>query len=285
MDISVIIINYNTTELTVNCIKSVLEHTRSNTFEIILIDNASKDRSIQKISTLFPDVRMIYNSVNVGFGRACNQGIECSKGKYILLLNSDAQIISDAPSTFFHYMEDDAHRAIGCCGATLISVDGQLQVSYGNFPTLKEAISTLGFNRFYKGYFDQSLSSGVVPFQISPHLVDYVSGAVFFVRRSALNAAGNFDEDFFLYFEETELSYRMKKMGYLSAIIPELKVIHIVGGSHEAGKGREKSKIYSVSRILFFEKCYGKTSAMLVKYLYQLQEGLMYIYKSINKVK
>lgn len=274
--VSIIIVNYNTTALTYACIGSVIKFT-SIPFEIILIDNASTDRSIERLQADFPQVSLILNKENIGFGRANNLGISMAEGKYLFLLNSDTLLRSDAILTFFNYMEMPEHQNIACCGASLITIEGAKQVSYGNFPSISEVFATLGPGIFYKNYYRKHLSSGVKVYCMEPHSVDYISGADLFIRKATLAQIGLFDEDFFLYFEETELAFRMRKKGYLSVILPNVEIVHLEGSSHRSDQILEKNRIYAFNRILFFKKCYGSFTATIAKSLYFLQK---LVYKS-----
>jgi GT2 family glycosyltransferase len=231
MDVSYIIVNFKTSLLTSSCIASIIKYTSSISYEIIVIDNNSGDDSVKQICQLHPEVIMISNVVNLGFGQANNQGIAIAKGKYVFLLNSDTWLISNVAKSFFDYMEVSINSNVACCGAALLDSDGRAQWSYGNFPSLLEAISSLGPFLFYKRYYIKHLSSAVrnCPEDISS--VDYICGANMFIRKSILDKIGSFDPDFFLYFEETELSYRMKKAGYLSKILPQERIVHIEGAS------------------------------------------------------
>ena len=270
--VSVIIVNYNTTSLTRACINSVFTHTVDADFEIILIDNASNDRSVETLQLEFPMVKFIFNRENIGFGRANNLGIAIAKGTYCFLLNSDTLLTSDAIGSFLNYMENPKHAKVACCGGALITLEGNQQVSYGNFPSLAEIIATLGPGLFYKSYYRKHLCSGVKVYRTSPHFVDYVSGADFFIRKKVLTEIGYFDEDFFLYFEETEFAFRMKKNGYLSVILPDVRIVHLEGGSHDSKDLSIKKELYNDHRLLFFQKCYGPSTSKVAKVLYRLQQ-------------
>lgn len=272
-DVSVIIVNYNTTELTIKCIESVKKYTEKNTYEIILIDNASKDQSIAKLPEIFPELRFIANDTNLGFGRANNIGIDIALGKYVFLLNTDAFLLSDAIFSFWSFMEAKENTDVACCGADLVNEKNERVVSYGNFPSLFEAFSSIGFFILYKKYYKQHISSGVVNYLEGVHEVDYLCGADMFIRKSVLSEVGEFDPDFFLYFEETELSFRFSKAGYKSVIIPSVKIIHLEGGSQKNNNhvNLKQIEMFAKSRSVFFEKCRGKGSVLPVKLLYTMR--------------
>lgn len=269
--VSIIIVNYNTTALTRACIQSVIQFT-SIPIEIILIDNGSVDRSIEQLTGEFQALKLILNHENKGFGAANNLGIKQAKANYAFLLNSDTLLVSDAVGKFLKFMEDPNHQHIACCGGSLVSPAGTPQIAYGNFPSLAEVFASLGPGIVYKNYYKKQLSSGVKVYKSKPHRVDYISGADFFVRKSVLKEVGLFDEDFFLYFEETELAFRIQNKGYVSFVLPDVQIIHLEGGSHSTTQKFDKNKIFVQNRILFFKKCYGDFTATVAKPLYYLRQ-------------
>jgi hypothetical protein len=273
MDVSVIIINYNTCELSIQCIQSIINHTSGIDYEIIVVDNNSSDSSAQYIIKAFPEIAFQQNTENLGFGRANNIGILQSCGKYVFLLNSDTYITDNALKTFFNFMEDPRNAQVACCGGSLFQANGVPQVSYGNFPSLLESLSEIGFYVFYKRYFLQHISTGVINDDQYVKEVEYISGADMFIRKTVLNQVGLFDEDFFLYFEETELSLRFKRAGFLSILLPSVKIIHLEGASTIVEPGLNYSKLehFAKSKTLFFRKCFGPFRAYLMKMLYCLR--------------
>ncbi len=274
MEVSVIIVNYNTTLLTEQCIDSVLAHTK-NDFEIIVVDNASSDRRIEEITIKFPGVQLLESPVNLGFGKANNQGIEIARGEFIFLLNSDTLLHSDAIGSFVSYMRQPENKHVAVCGGELSTGTGKQTPSFGNFPGLFQCISSLGFFYFYHSYYRKHLDTGVVNYDDKIKKVDFISGADMMIRASVLKETGLFDEDFFLYFEETELSYRIKKSGYDSVLLPGVKITHYEGSSSDLADldqtvmfNYPAYQYYVVSRQLFYKKVYGNFFAMMVKPLH-----------------
>jgi hypothetical protein len=280
MDVSVIIVNYNTSELTQKCIASIYAFTKENSFEIILVDNNSSDDSVEVICKRFPEVKLILNTENIGFGRGNNRGNAIAKGEYVFFLNSDAYLISDAIKSFFDFMNEVEHAKVAVVGGELLSGQDFDTVSYGNLPSVFEYFSYLGFKKFYKNYFEKKLASGIVNKNSDIKEVGYVNGADMFFRKEIFDLVGQFDEDFFLYFEETELSHRLIERGFVSMIIPAVKIIHLVSFYRDTFSdfNYNKLKIYSKSRFLYFKKTSGLTAAFLTNImtsiLYILQ-GLM----------
>lgn len=266
MDVSVIIINYRTADLTIQSIKSVKKFTESVQYEIIVVDNASLDGSVEKIKLEHPDVTFICNKENIGFGRANNVGIKIASGEYIFLLNSDAFLTNNSLLIFKTFMDEHTHA--GVCGGNLITGREDETVSYGNLPSLFENFSAIGFFVFYKKYFIERIASGVINKNSNIKIVGYINGADMFIRKSVLLMSKAFDEDFFMYFEETELSFRIRRLGYLSYIIPEAQIIHLVGGSQNySGFNYFKYTQYFISKRLYFRKTNGKLYSFFIKIL------------------
>jgi GT2 family glycosyltransferase len=260
MDVSVIIVNYNTTILTSKCIESIYFHTNNTIrFEIIVVDNNSPDRSIIDLKLKYPLIKLILSEENKGFGYANNLAFKIASGHYYFLINPDAYLINDAISDFNTFMNDHKNSNIGICGAELITQLNYETVSYGNFPSILELISSIGFFKFYKAYFKKYIALGVVNFSQKIRNVDFISGADMFIRRSLIDKIGGFDEDFFLYFEEVELSYRAKLSGFKSYILPFIKICHIEGASQQTQTfNYKKYEYFSRSRNLFYIKSYSK---------------------------
>jgi GT2 family glycosyltransferase len=260
MDVTVIIVNYNTTVLTVQCINSVYRYCHTKQFEIILVDNNSPDRSIENIKAQFPEIILILNNENKGFGSANNQGIALAKSEFVFLLNSDTMLHSDAIGAFVNYLRKPEHKMVAVCGGELLDKEGKPATSFGNFPSLFQLISSLGFSYFYRSYYRKHLDTGVANYDQKIKEVDYVSGAAMMIRLSVLKVVGAFDETFFLFFEETELSYRIAKAGYSSAIIPSVKITHFEGSSSVSSY-----KNYVTGRELYYKKTSGYLFALIAK--------------------
>lgn len=218
MEVSVIIVNYNTKNITKNCIDSVFSNTRNVSFEIILVDNSSTDGSKEYFQK-DKRIRYIYNNENVGFGRANNIGYKVAKGKYIFLLNSDTILLNNAISIFLEKMRK-MPSTVACLGTILLDLDRKPVHSYGSFldwsiilpikrrEIREEAISEEGLE------------------------VDCVLGADLFIKRSVIEEYGLFDPIFFMYQEENDLQRRYYLNGFSSRIITGPKIIHLEGKSN-----------------------------------------------------
>lgn len=252
IDVSIIIVNYNTLQMTRQCIDSIFTKTKGINFEIILVDNASTDGS-QNYFKGDKRILFIQSNKNLGFGRANNLGAKYSKGKYLFLLNSDTLLVNNAIKIFYDQMEALSQK-IAFIGAPLLCKDCKaIGHSYYYFPSLK----TFFFDVFY--YYTRIKLNKEPKQYVGNYKVDYVTGADLFCRNHLIKKHGLFDEDFFMYFEEVELQYRYSKMGYESMIVEGPKIIHLSGASFNSKKETLHKKRLMIfrSRFLFMKKCYG----------------------------
>ncbi|MGK6349756.1 glycosyltransferase family 2 protein [Parapedobacter sp. DT-150] len=277
--VSIIIVNYNTAELTLQCIRSIRSMVKDVPYEIIVVDNHSSDDSAKLLEDT-ADIILICNEENVGFGRANNQGVERAKGNYLFFVNSDTYFLNDAVSILHTFMEAKGNEGIACCGGTLLTPEGEPQASYGNFPSVFGIFSELGMYRFYKKRFFDHLAIAVKNADTQAKEVDYISGADLFVSAEVFRRLGGFDSDFFLYFEETELAWRLKRAGFKSAWVPAAKVVHLEGGGNGtvAKWPLYKLKSFSRSRQLYFRKTQGPMAALAVKVMLAMQAFVKWIY-------
>jgi GT2 family glycosyltransferase len=225
IDISVIIVNWNTKDLLRNCLNSVSKTVHKLLFEVIVVDNASSDGSVAMLESEFPSVIRIVNGENKGFGAANNQALAIMKGKYALLLNSDVVLTTGAVSKLWDFCESNEKAAIVC--GQLLNADGSKQNSIASFPRLL----TLAANTSLLEY----LFPGRYPSKryrhTSPIEVDSAIGACMMIRKKALDEAGAFDERYFFFFEETDLAYTMRLQGWKIYQVPDALVYHLQGQS------------------------------------------------------
>ena len=264
MDVSVIIINYNTRQMTAECIDSVFEKTKDIKFEIILVDNASTDGSKEFFEQ---DKRIIYiyNNENLGFGRANNIGIEVAKGRNILFLNSDTLLINNAIKILSNYL--DENPKVGACGGNLYTKDLKPNHSYRLiFPSIMDEINTLFAklpSKFIYGKNEEYNHTN------KPLLVKYITGADLMVRKNVLDDVGLFDPRFFMYFEETELCHRFWENKYAIMSIPNAKIIHLDGGSFNSTdvvlSYKKRDKMYDDSKYKFYKKLHSVVYVYVIK--------------------
>jgi len=250
VDLSIIIVNWNTKEYLLPCIDSILQKKGSIPMEIIVIDNGSRDRSGEEVKRQFPGIHLIENGRNLGFAKAVNQGIRVSSGRYLLPLNPDTRLREGAIETLVSFME--RHAEAGAAGAQLLNSDGSKQNSIANFPSLATELLNKRLLRwlFPKRY------PGKERHYPEPVEVNSVIGACIMVRRDALDRVGLLDEDYFLFLEETDWCYRMKKAGWKIYHVPQAEVFHFQGKSAETDRKRSRVE-YFRSRYHFFKKNKG----------------------------
>lgn len=221
MDVSVIIVNYNTKQLLNECLGTVYKQTKGIRFEVIVVDNASNDGSERFITEHYPQVHWINSGDNHGFGRANNLGAKFATGKYLFLLNSDTLLLNNAIKEFYDYAEAHSDERIGVLGCWLLDKDRKPNNSYGRFPSPRSEMQYLLRWTCRKYILPQSGSNDV----------DYIIGADMFIRKDVFDSFGGFDSQFFMYYEETDLQYRMARNGYVRRVISTPQIIHLEGGS------------------------------------------------------
>lgn len=251
MDVSVIIVNYNTRKLTRACVDSVFQKTKGVSFELIVVDNASTDGS-RELFSQDSRITYIYNESNLGFGRANNVGLAAATGRNILFLNSDTLLINDAVSILSDYL--DAHPDVGAVGGNLFNNEGHPIHSFHRYrPSvygeLNEAL--LGFpNRLRFG------ENAEFNHTDAPLEVKHITGADLMIPRSVLNQiGGGFNPDFFMYHEDTELCWRIGKSGHRLMSVPDAEIVHLVGASSRKSLSRAKVDMFLNSRKLYYKNC------------------------------
>lgn len=247
LDLSIIIVNFNTQRITLDCIKSINEKTKGIEYEIILIDNASKDGSVNAISKLKEhnsklNLKIIENKKNLGFGPGNNQGIRMAKGEFILLLNTDTLIHDNVLSEIVDWMRKNEKVGVATCA--LKNKDGSLQGTGGYFPTLFRVFAWMFFlediplldaliKPFHPVHGQSPFYKGTSQFK-KPREQDWVTGAFLLTRRDVINKVGNFDEDYFMYTEEVDFCFRVKKAGWQIWYLPKWSITHLGGASSTA---------------------------------------------------
>jgi N-acetylglucosaminyl-diphospho-decaprenol L-rhamnosyltransferase len=229
---AVAIVNYNTREHLRACLSTVLSEAPS---EIIVVDNASSDHSVEMVATDYPNVVLQANKTNLGYGAAANQAVACCKAKYVLLLNADTLLRPGALLALKQYLEQHPRAAI--VGPRLEDPDGTVQASCYPFPTplhtfLENSTVTIFLGRKIRRYVPalRNLYLRTWP-HTHPRIVPWVKGAVLAVRRQAFEAVGGFDESFFMYFEDADLCYRLRLCGWEVHFTPAATVMHVGGAS------------------------------------------------------
>ncbi len=256
LDLSIIIVNWNTRQITADCLRSIQETAGALQYEVIVVDNASSDGSPAMIREQFGWVKLIENQDNPGFAGANNQGMAVSQGRYLLLLNSDTIVKPGALQAAMQFM--DGHPEVGLCGIRLLNPDGSFQTSHAPFPNLLSEFliaTTLG-RRLLNPYYPTPRPGA----NDSAQEVDWVVGAFMLLRREVYEKVGGMDTTYWMYSEETDWCYRIKQAGFRIFYLPEIAIIHIGGASTRQRKPEMMARL-TKSKVLFFAKNYGLQKA------------------------
>ena len=267
MHVSVIIISYNTKDLLKQCLDSIITHTTDIDYEILVSDNGSSDGTIEMLSQYPFPIHLIKNNENLGFGAANNRALSYATGKYIFYLNSDTILLNNAIKLFYDYWENASPELdIGALGANLLNQRQEIIHSYAQFPQIKTEIKNklhavyrvlkINFlSRFIPAKLSNTPSNSVHSKYIG--LVDYITGADLFIKNTPF---ARFDERYFMYCEDVDLSYQLYKHNLNRYLIDGPQIIHLEGGSSikeidEVKKYKSFSNIYnSISKVIFFKK-------------------------------
>ena len=228
MDVSVIIVNYKTKELTKDCVNSIFEKTEGIEYEVVIVDNASGDGSYEFLSEEFKgknNVKVIKSDKNLGFGMGNNLGFENATGKYLFCLNSDTLLLNNAIKIMFDFMEKPENQNVGVCGGQIYDEKMQLSHAFQKLPSLLDLILTKTL--FYKLFRRQAhhiFDWEVEKDKTKQWEVGYITGAESFIRKSVIDKVGGYSKEFFMYYEDPELQYRIKKAGYRRVFIPQPEI-------------------------------------------------------------
>lgn len=256
--LSITIVNWNAGFQLRDCIHSI-SLTHRDDFElaeIIIVDNGSTDNSLDSLANSDLVVKFIKNEVNLGFAAACNQGAANSTGSYLLFLNPDTRLFENSLSEPVSFMQKPSNASIGICGIQLVDEKGTASTSAARFPTLRVmAGKILGLSKVLPDLFPAHLLTNTEMHQDGN--VDQVIGAFFLIRKSVFDMCGGFDERFFVYFEEVDLSLRAKQFGYSSYFLSTSSAFHKGGGCSDQVKAARL--FYSLrSRLQYAQKHYSK---------------------------
>ena len=258
MILSIIIVNYNVKNLLRECLLSIQKSTQSIDTEIWVVDNASNDQSVDMIKTEFPNIHLIENSINLGFAKANNQALEQVSGEYVLFLNPDTKVNeSSIESCLLHAK---SHPKCGGIGVRMIDSDGHfLKESKRGFPTPWASfcrfsyLSTLFpksavFNRYYMGHLEED----------KRHKIDILAGAFIFIKKDILMTVGGFDDTYFMFGEDIDLSHRIQQAGYHNFYLGDTSILHHKGKSTNRKSTEYIDRFFGAMKI-FVKTYYPKT--------------------------
>lgn len=271
--LSIIIVNYNSYAFTTSCIKSISKSNIKHDWNVIVVDNSrevSLKNFLQNNYKKFPRVTYIPLKSNVGYSKANNIGIRKSKSKYIMILNPDTRVNPNSINKLIAFM--DKNLSFGAVAPTLINKDGESYMQIGvKMLNPLNSIFILSFfskvfpnNYFMKQYWNRNRKTEKID------IVELIPGSAMLLRRSAMSEVGNFDENFFLYFEEADLSKRLSEKGWRLAILRNATVFHEWGGS--TIKSKKTTAIFKESRFYFFRKHYGLVPAIFLEFFLNINK-------------
>lgn len=261
MDLSIVIVSWNVADLLIACLESIFAHPPQAEYEVWVVDNASGDDTVRRVKAGFPQVKLIVNDRNSGFAAANNQAIQASRGKYVLLLNPDTLVYDRTLQSMLDFLE--ANPQAGGVGSIYYSPDGSLQKSCMPFPTVSRELWRLCHLDALHAYglYDMTHWN-----KSEPRDVESLQGASLMLRRAALQQTGLLDTDYFMYSEEVDLCYRLKKRGWKLFWLPQSRITHYGGQSTRQVAPKMFLNLYG-SKILFFRKHYGERRVRQYKFV------------------
>jgi GT2 family glycosyltransferase len=274
MDLTIIVVNWNTREHLRKCLGSIETTVQRLSYETIVVDNASTDGSVAMLRESFPGVRLIENLENRGFGAANNQALRVITGRYALLLNSDAVLKENAVSELFACMEDHPEAAMAC--GQLLNSDDSRQNSVASFPSLLTLMTNMPLLEYL---FPKRFPSKRYN-HIGPVAVDSAIGACLMVRGEAMETVGLFDERYHFFFEETDWAYRMQRAGWKVLHVPSAFIYHLQGQS--IGRDLPSRIAFYRARYQFFHKWRSRSCYLMVRVVILLRLVLDWLLTSIG---
>lgn len=276
MDLSVIIVNWNVCDLLRRCLSSIEANCGALSLEVIVVDNASGDSSVHMVESEFPQVQLIASRENLGYTGGNNLGAKEARGRYLLILNPDTEIVGDALERMVAYL--DEHPAVGALGPQLLYPDGSVQPSRYRFPRPVTAfwMNTVLSRRVPNNRFGQAYRMADHP-DDEIQSVDWVTGAAIVIRRKVWQEVGPLDDEFFMYFEEVDWCRRCRDAGWEIHYLPTVRIVHHHGKSSEQAATAPAIREQR-SKILYFRKHFGEGWAnaihlfLLMNYAWQLAE-------------
>jgi hypothetical protein len=254
-DISIVLVCWNNKDYLDPCLQSLYDCNLTSSFDVIVVDNGSTDGSQEMLRAKYPDVMLIQNAGNVGLGKASNQGIEATTGKYVLLLNNDTIVNGQSLDEMVSFIGN--HPEAGAVGGKLLNPDGSFQAGHAKFSSIWEEmfIATGLGDRIWPGYPSHHDTNEIVA-------VGWLSSACLLLRRSALDKVGLLDENYFIYGDEADLQYRLNKSGWKVYYLPFATTIHY--GGRSMNRWRRRKMVYR-GKLLFFQKHFGLAKTTLLR--------------------
>jgi GT2 family glycosyltransferase len=268
VDLSIVILSWNVRDLLRQCLESMASGRPLSanhpplTTEIIVVDNASSDGSVEMVRAEFPEVRLIANQTNRGYTGGNNDGIAAALGRYVMILNPDTRVLDDALVAMVAYA--DAHPDVGVVGPQLLNPDGSVQSSRRRFPTLMTGLfestwlQPLAPRDVLRRYYVLDQPDGAI------QEVDWLFGACFLVPHKVIQQVGALDESFFMYSEEMDWCHRIRQAGWKVVYLPEAQVIHY-GGKSSDQVAAQRHIYFQTSKVRYFRKHHGALTAGVLR--------------------
>ncbi|HDH96323.1 MAG TPA: glycosyltransferase family 2 protein, partial [Proteobacteria bacterium] len=283
VDVSIVVVNYNTREHLYQCLHSIFGLSHGCSYEVFVVDNGSTDGSAAMVRSNFPRAKLIASPENLGFVKANNIALRMADGRYFLLLNADARLLPGALDAMVEFM--NTHPDAGACGCKQVDPSGNIQLTWGYFPTLaREVVRKAMHARL-------SLNGNIVRAYLAHRfngqtVVDWVAGSCLMVRSSIREQVGLMDEGYFMYFEDIDWCHRIQQAGWKVYYLPHIQVVH------EGGASANKHKIdailaYRRSQFYFTRKYYGPAVEKMLRFIISGKSllnlarwGLKYVFMS-----
>lgn len=255
IDLSIIILSWNTAALLADCLRSIPDGARDLTYDVIVVDNASTDGSAERVANDFPEVKLIRNRQNVGYARGNNQGLAASSGRYVLLLNSDTRLKPQALTQLVAFMEQQ--RDAGAVSPRLVLPGGEPQAfAFGGDPSIGYLIKRGVYRLLWRRPIHDWRTTQI-------QTVDWVSGACLLTRREVLEQIGGLDENIFMYFEDADWCKRIRAAGWAIYFNPQIEIVHLGGQSLKQNPAARRG--YYRSLDYYYRKHFGRLPRLLLR--------------------
>jgi hypothetical protein len=283
-ELSIVLLNWNGGQVTLDCIASLVKTIKEISYEIILVDNNSKDDVVETVKQKYPKVNVIENNFNNYFAGANNQGYEVSKGKYIFILNSDTIVPENAVDDLIYFMKSKDLKALTC---TLLNKDGSVQYNmHRRFPTFLRLITSLSYKKFNFLKFLPSVRNYLYLDENfnEDFYVEQASAASILLSKDLINQLGVlFDaENFPLFYNDVDLSYRINKLGYKILCKTAVKIYHLKGDALKKLRNVDHWELYGNSAIKYFKKHKMYLDFLLTRFFFGGLLVILKIYKLVN---
>jgi len=271
LDLSIIIVNWNTRDLLRNCLRSIYKKTEGIKYEVIVVDNASKDESTKMVKDEFPQVKLIENKKNVGFAKGNNQGFSLARGKYILLLNPDTELIDNSLLKMINFL--DLNKDAGAVGPKFLYPDGTFQRYYARFPTFFPMITLWFFPKKLSYQLKYTRLHLMLDDDFSKiREMDHIAAACIMIRKDLFYNERLMDEKFPIFFGDVDLSHRIYDKGFKIYFLPQAQIIHYGkrGGTEQGKVSLALSAECFLSLVDYFYKYQGIMEAILLRIFFSL---------------